>query len=77
MKLTHEMYMAKVNPNSRGPNATYIPPSRVGLTLGPLGFAFGPLGFLDTNMLVSATQKSRVGGTAQREPPMQGVSRCS
>ena len=27
------MFMANVNPNARGPNATYIPPARIGLTL--------------------------------------------
>ena len=31
------------------------------------GFTLGPQGFSDNNMLVSATQKSHVGGTAQRE----------
>ena len=35
------------------------------------------LAFLDTNMLVSPTQNSRVGGIAQREAPTQGVMHCS
>ena len=30
---------------------------------------------LDTNMLVSPTQKSGVGGTAQRQPPTPGILR--
>ena len=42
-----------------------------------LGVPLGPQGFLDTNMLVSATQKSRVRGLAQCEPPTRGVSQCS
>ena len=33
----HEMYMPNVSPNSRGPNATYIPPVLLGLALGLLG----------------------------------------
>ena len=49
MKLTpkqqHEMYMANASPNTRRPNATYIPPARIGLTLGPWGFALGLWGF--------------------------------
>ena len=49
----------------------------LGFAFGPWGFALGPQGFLDTNMLVSATRKSHVGGIAQHEPPTQVVSRCS
>ena len=30
---------------------------------------------LDTNMLVSPTQKSGVGGIAQRQPPTPGILR--
>ena len=72
--------MANVSFNLRGPNATYIPPAHVGLALGLWGltlgegcFALGPRGVLVgsvrvfgyyTNMLVSAMQKSRVGGIA-------------
>ena len=37
-----------------------------------LGVALGLQGFLDSNMLVSATQKSRIGGIALHEPPMRG-----
>ena len=37
----------------------------------------GSTGVIDTNILVSPTQNSRVGGIAQREPPTQGVLRCS
>ena len=32
---------------------------------------------LDTNMLVSPTQNSGVGGIAQRQPPTPGILRCS
>ena len=71
----HEMYMTNVSPNARGPTATYIAPACVGLALDPwifvLGlwrFRLGPRGFSDTNMSVSATQKSRVG----RITPTQG-----
>ena len=45
-----------------------------------LAFVFGVthiLGFLDTNMLVSPTQSSRIAGIAQREPPTQGILHCS
>ena len=44
--------MAKVSPNARGPNTTYIPPARVGarirhyrLALGSPGFTLGLLAF--------------------------------
>ena len=37
-----------------------------------LGFALALQGFLDTNMLISPTQNSRVGGIAQGEPLTQG-----
>ena len=47
------------------------------VVLGKLGVALSPQGFLGTNMLVSATQKSRVGGIAHREPQTRAVSRCS
>ena len=30
----HELYMANVSPNARGPNATYIPPAHVGGRVG-------------------------------------------
>ena len=73
------------------PNATYIPPARIGLTLGPWGlalgpwgfalglpgFALGPQGFSDTNTLVSATQTACIGGRTQCEAPMQVVLRYS
>ena len=53
---------------------------RRGLALGltqNLGLASGNANFhiLDTNMLVSSTQKSGVGGIAQRQPPTQGILR--
>ena len=41
----------------------------IGVALAKLVAALGPQRFLDTNMLISATQKSRVGGMAQREAP--------
>ena len=37
--------MVNASPNARGPNATYIQPARVGLVLGPSGFALGLWGF--------------------------------
>ena len=64
----------------RGPNATYIPPVRVGLALSPWGFTLGlwgfslsPQGFSETNMLVSGTRKARVGGITHRKDPCEGV----
>ena len=39
--------------------------------LGQGVFALGPQSFSDTDMLVSAMQKSRVGGITQREDPTQ------
>ena len=44
---------------------------------GSRGFALGPCGYLDTNMLVSATPKSRVGGIVQHKALTRVVSRCS
>ena len=32
--------------------------------------------FSDTNMLISAAQKSRIGGITQREDPMRRGLRC-
>ena len=37
----HEIYMANVSINVMAPNATYIPPARVGLTLGPWALVLG------------------------------------
>ena len=54
--------MANASPNARGPNATHISLARVGVALGPQGI-------LGTNMLVSATQKSCVGGIALNTNP--------
>ena len=47
------------------PNATLGP---LGFVLGLLGFALGPQGFLGTNMLVSATQNTRVGVKTNTRP---------
>ena len=70
----HEMYMANASPNIRGPNAKYIPLARIGCTrlcIGSARLHFGctrlGVGFLDTNMLVSPMQNTRVGGQAQHE----------
>ena len=59
-----------------GPNATYVPLTGVGvLRLGLtqiLGLASGVMQiftFLDTNMLVSPTRNSGVGGLYQRKDP--------
>ena len=48
----HEMYMPNASPNTSGPNATYIPPVKLSLILGPWGLALGPRGSSDTNMVV-------------------------
>ena len=62
-----------------GPRWTRVG-ARVGLALGPWGFAFGlwgfmlgPRGFSDTNMLVSATRKYRVGGLPNARTQCEGV----
>ena len=75
---------AQREPNVKVHNATYIPPARVGLALGPWVLPSGPcvlvLGqqvFIDINMLVSATQNTGIGSQAQREPPKRAVLRCS
>ena len=58
MHKQHKIYMANVSPNTRRPNATYIPLTCVGLAVGGmqiLEFALGVtqiLAFLDTYMLV-------------------------
>ena len=63
------MYMANASPNT-----TKIPPARVGLALGPWGFAvglqgveLGQGGFFDTNMLVSPMRNGHVGGLNRHE----------
>ena len=71
------MYMANAGRNARGPNTIYIPPACIGLALVHGGLAGSMRFFLDANMLVAATQKSRVWGTTQHEPLMRGVSRYS
>ena len=58
-------------PNARGPNAKYIPLARVGCTRLHVGSPKLGVGFLDTDMLVSTTRNSRVGGLDQREAPKQ------
>ena len=40
------MYMANASPNARRPNATYIPPARVGLLGGRVGLLGGRVGLL-------------------------------
>ena len=63
--------------NARRPNATYIP--LIGVRDWRRGQRqFKGLRWLqDTNMLVSPTQNSGVGGIAQRQPPTPGILRCS
>ena len=39
----------------------------LGFALSPFWFTLGPRVFLDTKMLVSATQAARVGGRSQHE----------
>ena len=74
------MYMANARHNAKGPNANYIPLAGVGGFSEILAFALGEtqiLAFLDTNMLVSPTQNSRVGDIAQRDGPTQMFLRRS
>ena len=78
------MYMANMSPNARGPTQPIFHWLVLGVALGEQGFALyvwgfalGARGCLDTNMLVSATRNSCVGGIAQREYPTRVVSRCS
>ena len=85
------MDIPNASPNLRRPNANCIPPAHVGASVGHhrlalglpgfvfglLGFTIGPPGIFDTNMLVSATQKSPIGGIAQREGLTQGSLHCS
>ena len=66
-----------------GPHVTYIPPAhvraRIGLSrlrvgsvrlcVGSVRLCIGSAGILDTNMLVSAMQKSHVGGYCQTRSP--------
>ena len=80
----HEMYMANANRTLTYPTQTIFHWLALGIALGVQGFVLGVRGFalgargiLDTNMLVSATLKSCVGGIAQREAPTRVVSRCS
>ena len=66
--------MANASPNTRRPTRPIfyllpleLPLDTLGFVLGLSGYALGLPGFLDTNMLVSAMGKSRVGDIAQRE----------
>ena len=69
------MHMANASPNERGRARV----GSVGTSIGSGELRIGSAGYwyLDTNMSVLAMQKSRVGGIAQHEPSMRGVSRCS
>ena len=75
------MYIAKAKTLRCGPNATTD--SRRGFRLGVtqiLGMASGVtqiFAFLETNMLVSPTQNSGVGGISQRQGPTPVVLRRS
>ena len=65
------------------PNANHIPLAGAGAGIGHYslvlgiwpsqGISLGLQTFLDTNMLVPATQKSHVGGIAQCEPQREWV----
>ena len=59
---TKLMYMDNVK--CTYPTLTICHWLRLGLALGLTAFTLGPPSFFDTNMLVWATQKSRVGGFA-------------
>ena len=67
--------MANVSTDTRGPNATYIPPAHVGLALGLIGFAFGLSGIRVWSIRLFGYQHvgidHRVGGLDQRETPTQ------
>ena len=80
----HEMYMANTKNLRLGPNATYIP-----LTLGVWVFALGVtqifglvsgvtqiFAFLDTNMLVSLTQKLCHWGSRPKQGPYAKILHC-
>ena len=79
--------MPNTSPNARGPNANYIPLTGIGgwcrananfeFCVGANTNLKGLRWLQDTNMLVSPTQKSGVGGIAQRQPPTSGILRCS
>ena len=69
------MYLPNTSPSHWGPNATYIPPARVGVVIGGnanFSIRIGVmqiLAFLDTNMLVSPTRNCGDGGLSQCEDP--------
>ena len=76
----HEVYLPNSKPT---PKETYILTAHVWLHVGCamlcVGCATvcaGARGFLDTNMLVLVTRKSRVGGITQCKSPTRGDS-CS
>ena len=76
----HEIYMPNANQTLAYPTQTIfylltlgVALSAPGFTLGAWGFTLGPRRLLDTNMLVSATQKSRIGSITQRKAATQGV----
>ena len=76
----NEMYMANARNLPLGPNTTYIPLTGVGGCVGSntnYSRRQGLRWLQDTNMLVSPTQNSGVGGTAQRQPPTPGILRRS
>ena len=82
---TNEMYM----PNAKTQRQDPTPPifhwlasgfgvgANANFRFGVGSLASGNANFhiLDTNMLVSTTQKSGVGGIAQRQPPTPGILR--
>ena len=76
MKYTWNVHGQRQN-FALGPNATYIPLACVWVSRRVKtqirGFALAP----DTNMLVSPTPKSGVGGIAQRQPQTPSILRRS
>ena len=70
-------------PNAKTQRNLYSTGLRLGFALGKtqiLGFASGKKGsrwLQDTNLLVSPTQNSGIGGIAQRQPPTPGILRRS
>ena len=84
MHKQHEMYMANASTNATRTNAKYIPLACVRCTRLGVGSARLHVGntrrgvcFLDTNMLVSLTRNTRVGGQAPCEPPTRADLCCS
>ena len=78
------MYIPNASPNAMEPNATYIPLACMGACVGCAAICVkcaaicvGCTRVSDTNMLVSPTRNSRVGGSRPTQGPNTIISRCS